>query len=291
MNVNVLCPGRPDHHRLPVLGRDSPGIRPQALHRSDVDAVSEPIPSYLGAGIGPNRSKFDPDESSMDVKTSSTNALVDDTAAAIRGMIMSGEIPIGAQLRQAELATLLGVSRTPIREALRQLQTGGLIEVVPNRGAVVRVPAPWEVREAYEVRAELEGLACERAVRLITPEVIDDLRTANETMLRRPGPHTDSTHDANDHFHTLIHQVAENERLARVIKDINEAFPRNVSALVLQDHPRHRDDNHAEHERIIAAFVAGDGKRARREMQAHVISAGDQLARWYERRSATVFKG
>ena len=83
-------------------------------------------------------------------------ARVDEIAAKIRARIMSGDIPIGAQLRQAELASDFGVSRTPVREALRQLQTGGLIDVVPNRGAVVRVPAPWEVREAYEVRAELD---------------------------------------------------------------------------------------------------------------------------------------
>jgi DNA-binding GntR family transcriptional regulator len=237
----------------------------------------------------------------MDASTSSgtSNALVDETAAAIRKRIMSGEIPIGAQLRQAELATLLGVSRTPIREALRQLQTGGLIEVVPNRGAIVRVPAPWEVREAYEVRAELEGLACERAVRRITGDVLDDLRRANEVLRRtqtaRPRAASpaaaSSTTAANDRFHTLIHQVAGNERLAKVIKEINEAFPRNVSALVLQDDPRNRDDNYVEHERIIKALAAEDGGLARREMQAHVISAGEQLAKWYERRSATVFKG
>ncbi|MDG4772504.1 GntR family transcriptional regulator [Solwaraspora sp. WMMD792] len=242
-----------------------------------------------------------------------SSALVDATAAKIRAKIMSGEIPIGAQLRQAELAKLLGVSRTPVREALRQLQTGGLIEVVPHRGAVVRVPAPWEVREAYEVRAELEALACERAVSRITDDVLHELREAN-SLLRRteqaargsipqrrveddPGVArarvalAGSTNAANDRFHTLIHQVAGNDWLARVIKEINEAFPRNVSALVLQDNPRHRDDNFHEHERIIAALTAEDGERARREMQAHVISAGEQLARWYERRSATVFRG
>lgn len=230
----------------------------------------------------------------MDQKTTtSPSALVDNTAAAIRKLIMSGEIPIGAQLRQAELATRLGVSRTPIREALRQLQSGGLIEVVPNRGAVVRVPSPWEVREAYEVRAELEGLACQRAVREITDDVLDELRIANE-MLRSGGSPPEgrpSTNSANDRFHTLIHQVSGNERLARVIKEINEAFPRNVSALVLQDNPRHRGDNHAEHERIIGALATGDGDTARREMQAHVLSAGEQLARWYERRSGIVFHG
>ncbi|MFE2498971.1 GntR family transcriptional regulator [Streptomyces scopuliridis] len=223
-------------------------------------------------------------------------ALVDDTAAAIRARILSGEIPIGAQLRQAELAGALGVSRTPVREALRQLQAGGLIEVLPNRGAVVRVPSPWEVREAYEVRAELEGLACVRAVRAITPDVLRELREANETVRAvsggsTPGESASPSTAANDCFHTLIHTVAGNQRLARAIKDVNEAFPRNVSALVLHDNPRHREDNIREHERIVEALAAEDAERARREMKAHVTSAGDQLARWYEQRSATVFRG
>ncbi|MEJ3742875.1 GntR family transcriptional regulator [Actinomycetes bacterium KLBMP 9797] len=227
----------------------------------------------------------------MDTAVGASSALVDETAAAIRARIMSGEIPIGAQLRQAELAKTLGVSRTPVREALRQLQAGGLIEVVPNRGAVVRVPAPWEVREAYEVRAELEGLACVRAVDRITRDVLDELRDTNELLRPGDAPPNPSSHAANDRFHTLIHQVAGNERLARVIREINEAFPRNVSALVLQDNPRHRQDNFAEHERILAALRAEDAEAARRAMHAHVLSAGEQLARWYERRSATVFRG
>ncbi|MDP8015173.1 GntR family transcriptional regulator [Prescottella equi] len=226
----------------------------------------------------------------------SGSALVDSTAAAIRAKIMTGEIPIGAQLGQAELAKSLGVSRTPVREALRQLQAGGLIEVVPNRGAIVRVPVPWEVREAYEVRAELEALACERAVDYITDDVLEQLEETNrilrEAQMSEPEPGKPSpTTEANDRFHTLIHQAAGNERLARVISELNETFPRNVSANVLHDNSRHREDNVREHERIVAALEAGDRETARNEMRAHVLSAGEQLARWYERRSSTVFKG
>jgi DNA-binding GntR family transcriptional regulator len=223
-----------------------------------------------------------------DPPSRASNALVDETAAAIRARIMSGEIPIGAQLRQADLAAALGVSRTPIREALRQLQAGGLIEVLPRRGAVVRVPAPWEVREAYEVRAELEGLACVRAVGEVTSEQIDELRRTNDML--RDG-HEGATTAANDRFHTLIHEIAGNERLARTIRDINDAFPRNVSALVLQDNPRLRANNLAQHERIVEALAANNAEIARREMRDHVIAAGEALARWYERRSQTVFRG
>lgn len=179
---------------------------------------------------------------------------------------------------------------------------------------MVRVPAPWEVREAYEIRAELEGLACVRAVHAVTPDVLRELREANETVRAvssgvrdasggaAPGagsspatpntsPNASPSTSANDCFHTLIHTVAGNRRLARAIKDVNEAFPRNVSALVLQDNPRHREDNIREHERIVEALAAEDAERARSEMKAHVISAGEQLARWYEQRSATVFRG
>ncbi len=230
----------------------------------------------------------------MDSEPREPNALVDETAAAIRARIMSGEIPIGGQLRQADLAARLGVSRTPVREALRQLQAVGLIEVLPRRGAVVRVPAPWEVREAYAVRAELEGLACVRAVGEITSEQLDELRRTVGVL--RDGPATpDSepgpTTEANDRFHALIHEVAGNARLARTIRDVNDAFPRNVSALVLRDNPRLRANNITQHERIVEALAANDAELAREEMRAHVIAAGEALARWYERRSHTVFRG
>ncbi|BCB83085.1 GntR family transcriptional regulator [Phytohabitans suffuscus] len=225
-------------------------------------------------------------------------ALVDDLADRIRNRIMTGEIPIGAQLRQAELASDFGVSRTPVREALRQLQTSGLIEVLPNRGAVVSVPAPWDVREAYEVRAELEALAAARAVRRITRDQIEQLRVANREMYdyslaRSTGtaPDQPDHRRGNDLFHTLIASISGNARLGKAINDINETFPRNVSAQLIVNDSRHRDENFQEHERILQALADGDAERAAAEMRQHVVDAGEQLARWYELRSSTVFRG
>ena len=224
------------------------------------------------------------------------SALVDDLAARIRAKIMSGEIPIGAPLRQADLASQFGISRTPVREALRQLQTGGLIEVVPNRGAVVRVPVPWEVREAYEVRAELESLAAKRAVDRLDDATIAELRAVNTAMYERSvalaagaAPEHDGT--ANDQFHGLIYEASANTRLTRMLGEINDAFPRNVSALVLRDSARHREENFREHEALLEAFAAGDGVLAADLMRQHVLRAGEHLAHWYERRSSTVFTG
>lgn len=229
--------------------------------------------------------------------TTDGNALVDDLAARIRAKIMSGEIPIGAPLRQADLAAQFGISRTPVREALRQLQTGGLIEVVPNRGAVVRVPVPWEVREAYEVRAELESLAARRAVDRLDDATIAQLRSVNQAMYERSLAAAEGeapkqrAGSANDQFHGLIYEASGNTRLTRMLVEINDAFPRNVSALVLRENSRHREENFREHEELIDAFVAGDHDRAADLMRGHVRRAGEHLAHWYERRSSTVFTG
>lgn len=232
----------------------------------------------------------------LSVGAASGHALVDEIAAKIRARITSGDIAIGAQLRQAELAADFGVSRTPVREALRQLQTGGLIDVVPNRGAVVRVPAPWEVREAYEVRAELEGLAASRAVSRISQSDLDRLRAANQEMYDRSTGATSpqsapESKQNNDVFHDTIAEVSANARLARAIAEINETFPRNVSAQLLVNDDRHREENYQEHIRIIEAIERGDAEGAAAQMRAHVLGAGEQLARWYERRSSTVFTG
>ena len=227
-------------------------------------------------------------------------ALVDEIAERIRQRIMSGEFPIGTQLRQAALAAEFKVSRTPVREALRQLQAGGLITVAPNRGAVVRVPAPWEVREAYEVRAELEGLAAERAASRISADDLARVTAANDTMRKatkqkRPPKITarslPTTTVANDTFHMLILAAARNERLAQVIQQVNESFPRNVLWQVLVDDPGLRVTNVAEHDAVIAGLRASDGAQARAAMRQHVLTAGEHLARWYEQRSTTVFRG
>jgi DNA-binding GntR family transcriptional regulator len=225
--------------------------------------------------------------------------LVDDIAARIRARIMNGELAIGKPLRQAALATEFGVSRTPVREALRQLQNGGLIEMQPNRGAVVRVPAPWEVRQAYEVRAELEGMAARRAASRITERGLAALREHNavlcEAVVRAAGEGSaggsPTTTAANDCFHTVICEAADNPWLTRMIDRINESFPRNVSSLALAGDERHRQLNIRQHEAVIDALAAHDADRADALMREHVISSGEHLTAWYERRSQTVFHG
>jgi len=228
----------------------------------------------------------------------SESALVDEVAERIREKILSGDIPIGGQLRQALLAEEFGVSRMPVREALRQLQSGGLITVLPNRGAIVRVPAPWEVREAYEVRAELEALAARRAVRRITPDVVAELRAINSEMRERASgrrPATDlapaERHRGSETFHGLIAGSAENARLTRMIDELHGAFPRNILVQLLAEDPRYCATNFDEHDAIVDALAARDAEAAGSLMRQHILQAGEHLSRWFERRSSTVFRG
>src|SRR4051812_50150764 len=111
-------------------------------------------------------------------ETAERRALVDKLASDLQRRVLSGEFPSGTRLRQSALAAEFGVSRTPIREALRKLQAGGLIELQPHRGALVRGLSAREIRDAYEVRAELEALAADLAAVRIRHDQLDRLRAA-----------------------------------------------------------------------------------------------------------------
>ena len=152
-------------------------------------------------------------------------------AEQILAHIRSGDYPPGSRLRQEALAEAFSVSRTPIREALRVLETQGFVRHLPNQGTIVRVPEPREIREAYQVRAELEGLAVELATEWITDADIEKLKAANADFIRVvEGPPTGEKRadvagdgsqpnwvEANDAFHDVILCAITTGRFTRVI--------------------------------------------------------------------------
>jgi DNA-binding GntR family transcriptional regulator len=226
------------------------------------------------------------------------SALVDDLAEQIRQRITTGEFPIGMQLRQAALANEFKVSRTPVREALRKLQAGGLITVTPHRGAVVRVPAPWEVRDAYEVRAELEGLAAELAAQRIQHEQLDALheieREFSETLERLLQARSDGGIDAvpveeiehwrhaNDGFHQQIQEAAANDVLVATLTHLHRNFPRDLTRTVLGESATLLEENVHEHEAILAAIARRDAAEARGLMVKHVRHSGALITLRFE---------
>jgi DNA-binding GntR family transcriptional regulator len=229
-------------------------------------------------------------------------ALVDRLAAAIEARVLSGDLPTGSRLRQETLASEFGVSRTPVREALRKLQAAGVVRVEPNRGAIVRRPTPREVREAYEVRAELEGLAAELASTRIRDAELRRLHDAQElfrhsmTALlawkRRRDVDDDpptAAHDdwirGNDLFHVVIQEAAGNDRLRATLGDLHSSFPRDLTWIVLGESSRLLEENVAQHAAILEAIEARDPARARAAMVEHVRRAGELVTHRVEQRS------
>lgn len=219
-----------------------------------------------------------------DLSTGGRRGVVDDLAEAIQTRIISGDFPAGARLRQEQLAAEYRLSRTPIREALRKLQAEGTVELVPNQGAVVRGTTVRDVREGYEVRAELEAMAAALAATWITDEHLTQLREAEELFRRaiedsQPGTWA----RANDQFHEAVQAAAGNERLRRTIRDLHKAFPRRLTWGALQADSRLLTENVDQHHAVFEAIERRDPDAARDAMRRHILRAGELVARWVER--------
>jgi DNA-binding GntR family transcriptional regulator len=228
-------------------------------------------------------------------------ALVDKLAATLQARMLSGELVSGTRLRQAALAEEFGVSRTPIREALRKLQANGLVELRPHRGALVRAPSPREIRNAYEVRAELEGLAAELAAQRISQHQLDQLHEAQAEFreaLQRMVEHrasdgagfdataeTEKWGHANDGFHQAVQAAAANDVLVGMLGHLHRSFPRDLTRTVLSESVTLLAENVAEHEAILAAIERRDAVDARGLMAKHVRHAGALVTLRLEQRA------
>ncbi|AGZ41793.1 GntR family transcriptional regulator [Actinoplanes friuliensis] len=184
-------------------------------------------------------------------------------------------IASGTRLGEAELASRLSVSRTPIREALSRLAAEGLVELQPNRGARVATWSTDELREIFELRLRLEPYAVRQAVPKLGAGELAELDELAEAMLRigRPGRHQDLTAivDLNRRFHGLFIEAAGAAPLAAALRGVTHA------AVVHQNFHDYAPDallrslNH--HVEMVAAARAGDGDWAEAIMRAHLYNA------------------
>ena len=232
-------------------------------------------------------------------ETAERRALVDKLASDLQRRVLSGDIPSGTWLRQSALAAEFGVSRTPIREALRKLQAGGFVELQPHRGALVRGLSTREIRQAYEVRAELEALAAELAATRIRHDQLDRLNDAQEQFRgglavtidareKRSGNGNDqalSWGRANDQFQLVIQEAAGNDVLVAQLAHLHRSFPRDLSKIVLSESTPLLRANVLEHEEIVAALERRDATAARELMRRHVRHAGELVTLRFEQRA------
>ena len=203
------------------------------------------------------------------------DSVVDLAYERIRAMVVSGEIPPGARLGQVELAEQLGISRTPVREALRRLTGEGLAEFVPNRGFRAASPSLDDVLRRLEVRSLLEpGIARLAAARRSHGDLI---RMQEAIGLEQAAATRIEAHDASRDFHIVLASATGNPELVAMLDSlwIVEIGRRLLAARATSAEWRRADV--AEHLEIMTAVGAGDGERAARLMAAHI---GEALQHW-----------
>ena len=196
--------------------------------------------------------------------------LHDSVVAHLRKLIVESVFAPGAKLNERELCETMGISRTPLREALKALAAEGLIDIAPNRGASVYKMSPEEIWETFEFVSGLEAMAGELACERITPAEVDAIKAHHDAMLAckdkgdLPGYYSN-----NQAIHNKIAMAARNAVLLRTYLNMN----RRLQSLRLRSNVVPTKWNQAvdEHQQMIAALDARDGKRLGKLLADHLL--------------------
>jgi DNA-binding GntR family transcriptional regulator len=201
--------------------------------------------------------------------------------AQLADEIVSGALAPGTPLDEQELAARFGVSRTPVREAIRQLSASGLVSVRPHRGAVVALPTPAELNDMFEAMAELEALCAGLAARNMTAAERRGLERLHEelrVLVQQGDPAR--YHERNEAFHTAIYAGSHNSYLAELtlmtrtrVAPFRRAQFRASGRL---------GGSYAEHDLIVQAILRGDQAAAAAAMRAHIGIVRDAFRSYAE---------
>ncbi|WP_077002305.1 GntR family transcriptional regulator [Variovorax sp. KK3] len=203
-------------------------------------------------------------------------ALHDQVAARLRTLLVEGRIAPGAKLNERELCEQLRVSRTPLREAIKLLAAEGLVDLLPNRGAVAVRLTEADVHNTFELLATLEGMSGELAAQRITEAELAELRALHYEMMacfaRRD---LSGYYRINARIHTAINEAARNPVLASTYRAIN-ARVQSLRFRTNQDEAKWKSAV-AEHERMIDALEAHDAAAMRTLMIEHLHRKRDTV--------------
>lgn len=196
----------------------------------------------------------------------------------LRQAILKGELQPGERLMEIHLAQKLGVSRTPVREAIRKLELEGLVDMIPRKGAVVAEITVSELEDVLEVRMALEELAVKRACRNMTPEQLERLKHAEAEFKRvLYGNDLIACAQADEAFHEVIYGMTGNKRLVQILNNLREQMYR-YRMEYLKDRKSHAVLVR-EHEEIIEALETNNEEMALRATAVHVEGQKENIIR------------
>lgn len=196
----------------------------------------------------------------------------------IRENILAGKYAPNEELKEKTIGEELGVSRTPVREALRQLELEGLVSIIPNKGAYVVGLTQKDMQDIYEIRCRLEGLCARWAAKNITKEQLDEL----EEIVFRAEFHAKKGNaeqlvELDNKFHETLYAAAGSKELQRVLSDFHHYLQR-VRKVTLTDEKRASDSNQ-EHMMIVEALKEHNEDKAEVLATQHISSTAKNMDR------------
>lgn len=194
----------------------------------------------------------------------------------LRQAIITGEFAPGERLMEISLANRLGVSRTPVREAIRKLELEGLVIMIPRKGAQVARITEKNLRDVIEIRTVLEEFAAVLACERIDQADLHDLRQAHEDFIRsvENGDILDIV-DKDETFHDTIFRATNNDRLISIINNLREQFYRYRMEYVKDI--RQRSNLVEEHRELLDAISSRDSIKAKELMKTHLLNQQQEV--------------
>jgi DNA-binding GntR family transcriptional regulator len=204
------------------------------------------------------------------------STLHEETANTLRDMIMTGELKEGDKIKENELCASLGISKTPLREALRVLSAEGLVRLVPNRGAYVSTPTFEDIEEMFDVMSVLEGMCARTATEKMTGKDLSSLQNIHERLEQEFERRNQKAYiHFNNLYHTFLQEVAGNQTLSQIINGLRQKILLyRFQSLNL---PERFGQSIQEHRELMGAFRNRDPKKAETLMRSHLKKQCDSL--------------
>lgn len=195
----------------------------------------------------------------------------------LRRAILQGEMEPGERLMEIRLAQQLGVSRTPVRDAIHKLVEDGLVSIVPRCGAIVAGITDKDMRDVLEVRITLEKLAVALCTERITVDGVERLKEANESFRKTViSGELIKIAEADVAFHDIIYSITDNKRLLQIINDLREQIYRYRLEYLKND--KDRMELVKEHNNIIRYISEGDTDKAKAAIREHIENQMNEIA-------------
>lgn len=197
----------------------------------------------------------------------------------IREEILQGKYAKDEELKEKTIGEELGVSRTPVREALRQLELEGLVTIIPNKGAYVVGISQKDIKDIYEIRCRLEGLCAKWAAAYITKEQLDELEENVFLSDFHVGKgNSEQVVELDNKFHEIIYAASESKELRHVLSDFHH-YVQRVRRMTLAESGR-ASESIGEHRKIVEALKNHDAKMAEKLATEHIKNTMKNMDRY-----------